>query len=67
MKAKKCDRCGEFYELVNDSMIQLIDDRTDLVLRKIDLCPDCYEELNRYLTNPNSIVCDVNGGNEDEK
>lgn len=66
MKAKKCDRCGEFYLFENDRSIYLISNN-GLDAKNIDLCPDCYEELNRYLTNPNSIVCDVNGGNEDEK
>ena len=63
MKAKKCDRCGEFYELENDYTVNSINQTTSDILRTMDLCPDCYEELNRYLTNPNSIVCDVNGGN----
>lgn len=66
MKAKKCDRCGEFYLFENDHSIYLISNN-GLDAKNIDLCPDCYEELNRYLTNPNSMVCDVNGGNEDEK
>ena len=64
MIAKKCDRCGEFYLLENNYTVSLINQVTSRVLRNMDLCPDCYEELNRYLTNPNSIVCDVNGGNE---
>ena len=62
MKAKKCDRCGELYELENDYMVTSINQAT-LSVRTLDICPDCYEELIRYLTNPNSIVCDVNGGN----
>lgn len=66
MRAKKCDRCGEFYLLENDISIYL-NNIKDLDSKHIDLCPDCYEELNRYLTNPNTIVCDVNGGYEDEK
>nr|DAZ19950.1 MAG TPA: Protein of unknown function (DUF983) [Caudoviricetes sp.] len=65
MKAKKCDRCGELYELENDFMVTSINQATSSS-RTLDLCIDCYEELIRYLTNPNSIVCDVNGGNEDE-
>ena len=64
MKAKKCDRCGEFYVLENDCTVSLINQAMSEILITMDLCPDCYEELNRYLTNPNSIVCDVNGGNE---
>lgn len=67
MKAKKCDRCGEFYELENDCRVSLINQTISGFPKTMDLCPDCYEELNRYLTNPNSIVCDVNGGNENEK
>ena len=62
MKAKKCDRCGELYELENDYVVTSINQATSSS-RILDICPDCYEELNRYLTNPNSIVCDVNGGN----
>lgn len=67
MKAKKCDRCDEFYELENDYMVCLINQARHGMIATMDICPDCYEELIRYLTNPNSIVCDVNGGYEDEK
>lgn len=67
MKAKKCDRCGDFYSLENDYMIKLVDDRTGRVLRTMDLCPDCYEELNRYLTDLDSIVCTTNGTGGYEK
>lgn len=65
MKARKCDRCGEFYLFENNHLIYLTSDN-GLDTKNIDLCPDCYEELNRYLIDPNTIVCDVNGGNEDE-
>lgn len=67
MKAKKCDRCGEFYILESDCSVSFINKTISGFSKTMDLCPDCYEELIRYLTNSNSIVCNVNGGNENEK
>lgn len=59
MMAKKCDRCGGYYELVYETPIETLARSMAAVmymhqvLEKIeacvDLCPKCNEELKRWL------------------
>ena len=58
MDAKKCDRCGEFYEIYKPTLVvnrlsytapecgNLIRER-----EKMDLCLDCTDALARFLYN----------------
>lgn len=64
--AKKCDRCGMFYESTNYdersympggvgyfNILQLLDKRQNgdvITRRKYDLCPDCRLILSNWLT-----------------
>lgn len=62
MDAKKCDRCGRFYETGNrPNAIQIgtIGGFTGLFLdaKSFDLCPLCMDELNEFLTDPNAFQC----------
>lgn len=52
--AKKCDRCGRFYLIkdISDGCTASIRefDNTNYVIRDMDLCPDCSEKLERWLS-----------------
>lgn len=53
--ARKCDRCGELYELYNDTKfnnIRLIKDRplsNSVWVMDYDLCPSCAIMLEEWL------------------
>lgn len=59
MTAKKCDRCGAYYELYgvkNDAQncngfMMLNIDKEDMYCKheKIDLCPDCMAKLYEFM------------------
>lgn len=64
MLARKCDRCGGFYEtygggsILNNNMqanaIRFIDvDKTGGIINKkvFDLCPECMELMQRFIKN----------------
>ncbi len=62
MDAKKCDRCGRFYETGNRSnVIQTgtIEELTGLFMdaKLFDLCPLCMDELDKFLNDPNAFQC----------
>ena len=50
-KALKCDRCGQFYDYIKCLRRYQIRDTEKEKLDKtiIDLCPDCYAKLLRFL------------------
>lgn len=45
--AKKCDRCGAFYESYYPTII--IKKGTGLTVRTIDLCPVCQDSIESWL------------------
>ena len=57
--AKKCDRCGEYYQeremnaiesLVNSfSPITATTSKTDVIEELIDLCPKCSKSLRKWM------------------
>ena len=61
--AKKCDRCGAFYSIVDESaieaMVQAIYNLAkkqsqlnfETIISKIDLCPDCRKSLIEWFEN----------------
>lgn len=59
MNAKKCDRCGNYYQLVWETPIETLARTmasvmyTHQLLERIeacvDLCPNCTEELKTWL------------------
>ena len=60
MNAKKCDRCGEFYEMyIQDEKIpqnyhltiwdDLVDIGDDLNCEDYDICPECTTALQKWL------------------
>lgn len=61
MDAKKCDRCGSYYEEIEPNIIQELSScftvlsNAEIVRRKIenevDLCPKCSGELKKWLKN----------------
>lgn len=73
MDAKKCDRCGRFYEEYGDYSVgdrnfkveksSMIRTGTKTVTEKFifekhyDLCPLCMDELDKFLTDPNAFQC----------
>lgn len=73
MDAKKCDRCGRFYEeygkykignieyeVKKSSMIKMgakTGTGKFLCENQYDLCPICMDELNEFLTDPNAFQC----------
>ena len=50
-KALKCDRCGQFYDLLTEPRNYKIRDFSGLGKCEIyvDLCPDCYEIFTKWL------------------
>ena len=54
--AKKCDRCGRFYDIYkpDDNAVGFrFIDSAEYPLRPVyDLCPDCMGELINWLTKP---------------
>lgn len=71
MDAKKCDRCGRFYEEYGDYSVSnrnfkvkkpsMIRTGTKTVTenfvceKHFDLCPICMDELDKFLTDPNAF------------
>ncbi len=60
MQAKKCDRCGEFYEIYNNinnprkcngvQLLNILESYdTKIGQRAFELCPKCMEGLMRWL------------------
>ena len=51
-KALKCDRCGSFYDLLTDFRNYRILFSTESCKhdKYVDLCPDCYETLTKWIT-----------------
>lgn len=51
MKARKCDRCGGFYDYTRkrDVTLNFLTEcngpKTDRMSKKIDLCPKCQKKL----------------------
>ena len=45
--AKKCDRCGAYYEFKND-FIRICDEK-GYSMGSYDLCPSCMNELKKFL------------------
>ena len=56
-EAKKCDRCGNFYDIYetdnHTAGFRFLDKWHNRSSQTIyDLCPDCMEELTKWLANP---------------
>lgn len=51
-KALKCDRCGQFYDLLTEPRNYRIRDFSELYKyeKYVDICPDCYETFVKWLT-----------------
>lgn len=61
--AKKCDRCGAFYALVENRQkiaVSVLDEARSW--ERLDLCDNCYEELKEFLVFNNA---DKEGNNGD--
>lgn len=50
-KALKCDKCGQFYDLLSEQRRYLIEDSEKKWKTFVDLCPDCYEYFIKWLSN----------------
>jgi len=50
MKAKQCDRCGEFYSKTNEYHMRLarISTTASRYQRQLDLCPKCEADLIKW-------------------
>lgn len=70
--AKKCDRCGKFFEYGLDNspgvngrkvrLIRLLDEHSKCNLKTLDICPECALELCEWLHIPYKMW----GGGENE-
>lgn len=74
-KALKCDRCGGFFDYIKGLRNYQIRDMNEKNFDKIvDLCPDCYAKLLKFLDldNPDKInknreiigTCEMSGDEE---
>jgi hypothetical protein len=69
MDAKKCDRCGSYYEEKSNIGDDIYDARIEVVTldastnyyskKKYDLCPVCTLRLQRFLLNENINTVDI--------
>ena len=57
-KALKCDRCGQFYDLLTEPRNYKIRDLSEEIKyeKYVDLCPDCYEKLCDFLDEPRKNI-----------
>lgn len=53
-KAKKCDKCGAFYEPYRTNIIVITKD--SLSSDGLDLCPDCMDTFKKWLKNDVQMV-----------
>lgn len=51
MDAKKCDRCGKFYDKQPHKKYILIE-KIGPNRFEMDLCPECYSKIESFLENP---------------
>lgn len=73
--AKKCDRCGKFFESRYDTGIDITtyDENSRNVefdcglLPNLDLCPDCVESFKHWWANETVIPITKKRGKKDEK
>ena len=49
MRVYKCDRCGNHYEFKTDGLRLATCNIFDVVLKYIDLCPNCKKEFERWM------------------
>jgi hypothetical protein len=57
MKAKICDRCGNFFNLqqqeTNEFKLKRINKTASRYEKSLDLCPKCQEELRQWFDERN--------------
>lgn len=57
MKAKICDRCGNFFDLkqqeTNEFKLKRINKTASRYEKSLDLCPRCQEELRQWFDERN--------------
>lgn len=53
-KAKKCDKCGAFYEPYKTEIIIL--SNAIPTMDGVDLCPDCMDTFKKWLNNDVQMV-----------
>lgn len=54
MIARKCDRCGSFY-IPDDSTRTYTVNKKALFDIRIDLCPECHDDLIKFMAKPNMV------------
>lgn len=54
MIARKCDRCGSFY-IPNDRTRMYTINKKAVFDIPIDLCPECHDDLIKFMTKPNMV------------
>lgn len=65
MDAKKCDRCGNFYNTPSVFRKYSILLTVGYSKRALDLCPECYDILASFLKNEQQIIQYNNSVKED--
>lgn len=73
--ARKCDRCGKFFDSKFDTIIDITtyDENSRNVqfdcglLPGLDLCPDCVESFKHWWANETVIPITKKRGKKDEK
>ena len=54
MIARKCDRCGSFY-IPNDRTRIYTINKKAVFDTTIDLCPECHDDLIKFMAKPNMV------------
>jgi len=56
MIARKCDRCGNFYETESDRSVVTSSTPDKPEREQFDLCPDCTTDFEIWIANKGSVV-----------
>ncbi len=56
MNAKKCDRCGNFFETSNGLILEYLSEVAWIPDEKYDLCPKCQEEFYKFLNKYKEVI-----------
>ncbi len=66
MDAKKCDRCGTFYDVQYGVKDYAINKHVGMAWTNVDLCQRCYEDFVAFMKNPDMVPIYYKNQEEEE-